>query len=403
MTKKCIYCRKDKAEEEFTLEHIFPQFLGGAYASDVFKTRDVCERCNNNLGLFVDAGFEKNWFVSNKLRFFAYAFLDPNNLTGLPLICMGESDLAPPEMNSTETCEAWLGPFGEAVFWIRPLDEMLYWYSGGNPITTKKVESRAYFLFSERSKILPELTWLSFRDAFEGRNVKKIMCTTVEGADPSEIGFQAPDELDLVRIKHFLDKTQESPVRKNRLSIYTQFDFRFLAKIAIGVAYALFGEKAIETTYAKELYKALWFREGDDEPLVQGATSLTTATDPHFAKMMGEENAATITVLPNPEGIVVNLNLGGSLNWVIKCASHENIDPDELTSLGAGKVIVLYKHLQRSVELPLSDYIAHKCGNVQNTNLTEISKISNLYQEWLMKNSVNFPEASKAIKSFTTK
>jgi hypothetical protein len=399
MKKKCIYCREDKNDEKFTLEHIFPQFLGGAYASDIFKTRDVCERCNNNLGLFVDAGFEKNWFVSNHLRFSAFAFLDPNNLTSVPLICMGESDLGPPGMDSTDVCEAWLGPFGEAVFWIRALDEKLYWYSGGNPITTKKVESRAYFLFSERTHNLPKLTWLSFRDAFEGRKVKKIMCTDVIGADPSEIGFSPPDELDQVRIQHFLNKTQENHARQHRLPIYTQFDFRFLAKIAIGVAHALFGEKALHTTYASELYKALWYRNGEEVPSVNGTTPLMHETNSVFAKMMGEENAVTITITPQSGGIALNLNLGGTLNWIIKCASHENIDADVLTSLGHGKVIVLYKYLQRSVELPLLDYMAHKRGNMPNASLTEIAKKANLYIDWLKQKQIDFPIISSAAEA----
>lgn len=66
--KRCIYCRQEKDDDQFTLEHVIPQFLGGAYTPESFKIRDVCKNCNNNLGLFVDAGFEKNWLVSNNLR-----------------------------------------------------------------------------------------------------------------------------------------------------------------------------------------------------------------------------------------------------------------------------------------------------------------------------------------------
>jgi len=149
--RKCIYCSSEKEESEFSLEHIIPQFLGGAYAPDKFKTRNVCKTCNSNLGLFVDASFEKNFLVYNHLNEAAYAFFDPGNPSGLPLTCMENSDLSPPEMNDTEVCELWLGPLGEQVFWIRPKDERLYWYSGGNPRTVKEVNNRAYFLFSERS------------------------------------------------------------------------------------------------------------------------------------------------------------------------------------------------------------------------------------------------------------
>ena len=60
--RECIYCRKLKEEDMFSLEHVIPQFLGGAYAPDQMKTKDVCRKCNSDLGLFVDAAFEKtNW------------------------------------------------------------------------------------------------------------------------------------------------------------------------------------------------------------------------------------------------------------------------------------------------------------------------------------------------------
>ncbi|ODQ37843.1 hypothetical protein BHC25_07065 [Mannheimia haemolytica] len=136
--KICIYCREEKEDDEFSLEHVIPQFLGGNFISDKFKTRHVCKKCNNNLGLFVDAAFEKDWLVFNYLSSESDAFFNPDNLTSLPLKCMGIGNLKPPYIEENEVCEHWLGPLGEQIFWIRPDDERLYWYSGGNPRTVKK-------------------------------------------------------------------------------------------------------------------------------------------------------------------------------------------------------------------------------------------------------------------------
>lgn len=205
--KSCIYCRKPKPEAEFTLEHVIPQFLGGAYGPDRFKTRDVCKSCNSNLGLFVDASFEKDWFVTHKLWDIAFSNFDPEKDVGLPLICMGHSDLKPPQIQPDETCESWLGPLGEQVYWVRRDDARLYWYSGGNPRTAKDIKSRAYFMFGERSGKNAMLPWRAFRDAFQGRRVKKVMCTTID-ADPKLIGFEEPDELDRARIEFFFVAAQ---------------------------------------------------------------------------------------------------------------------------------------------------------------------------------------------------
>ncbi|MFP3615752.1 HNH endonuclease, partial [Paraburkholderia sp. SIMBA_050] len=72
------------------------------------------------MGLFVDASFEKHWFVTEKLREIHYSTFDPSQEVGLPLICMGHSDLRPPMMEEGETCEAWIGPLGEQIYWVPP-------------------------------------------------------------------------------------------------------------------------------------------------------------------------------------------------------------------------------------------------------------------------------------------
>lgn len=144
----CMYCGTEIADSSSSLEHIIPQFLGGAYAPDRFKTHRSCRRCNNNLGLFVDAAFERDWTVGNNLAHLAresLALQGGQATTGVPLICMGLSELSPPRMEEGEVCESWLGPHGEQVYLIRQSDDRLYWYSGGNPITAKQEVSRAYF------------------------------------------------------------------------------------------------------------------------------------------------------------------------------------------------------------------------------------------------------------------
>ena len=80
MANICIYCGEEKDDSEFTFEHVIPQSLGGAYAPDQFKTHDVCVKCNGNLGLFVDAAFEKDWFVQSWLLMSAMAFFIQINL-----------------------------------------------------------------------------------------------------------------------------------------------------------------------------------------------------------------------------------------------------------------------------------------------------------------------------------
>lgn len=373
--KTCIYCKTDKDEDQFTLEHVISQFLGGAQAPDDLKTRNVCGTCNSNLGLFVDASFEKDFLVFNELNEAAYSFFNPDSPTSLPLRNMGISDLAPPEMKEDEICECWLGPLGEQIYWIRPSDERMYWYSGGNPRTVKKVKTRAYFIWSERSIKNPIITWLSFEDAFKGRKVRKVSCAQVEGADLADIGFSESDDLDFRRIEYFNNKCSNGQERKNRLSMYTRYDIRFMAKLAIGLGHVLFGESFDNSNYTKELHKALWFKEGSEEPSIVGQSNLGQHND-FLKKECGVSNGVTLTILPSSKYITLNLNISRKMNWTIGIAEIEDVKGFLKDELEHGLCVVLFKSLGKGLSLQLPDLIAHNSGNIINSELAEVEKLS---------------------------
>lgn len=378
--KTCIYCDTEKDDNEFSLEHIIPQFLGGAYAPDKFKTRNVCKKCNNNLGLFVDASFEKTFLVYNFLNEAAHAFFDPQNPAnvGLPLRCMGISkNLNPPHMEEMEICETWLGPKGEQVYWIRPHDESLYWYSGGNPRTTKSKKTRAYFLFSQNSEKNIVLPLAAFRDAFKGRKVKKLMCKHIVDSDSLEIlrniGFSEElDDIDQARIDYFNQVRSQTLTDTSEISFYTRFDLRFLAKIAVGIAYAVFGEKILYTEYMKELRNALWFKEGNEIPAVKSSPAFSENGDDTL--ILGEKHAVTITVKSSKEGVRVNLNIGMQLNWIVKCADMNDLTQEDINNnLGDGICLVLFEPLKKCVSLTYPEFLAHKTGDQPHPELVEIA------------------------------
>lgn len=369
--RECVYCGEMKEDDEFTLEHVIPQFLGGAQAPDDLKTKDVCGRCNNNLGLFVDAGFEKDFLVFNELNESAYAFFDPDRPVGLPLRCMGESDLELPDMGAGEVCELWLGPLGEQVFWLRPKDERTYWYSGGNPRAVKSIKSRVYFMFSERSLKAPVVSWMAFRGAFAERKVKKVMCTPVQGADLSEIGFSEPDDIDSQRIDYLRENCGSGQEQHVRVSMYVRYDIRFMAKLALGMAYVLFGDSFRRSPYARLLFNALWRREVDGEAGMLGAGAFNEKNE-YLKEHCGVDHGVTVTVLPVSEWIAVNLNLNRKMNWVVYCARKEDLPKDGLEALGEGFCVVMFKALQRGIRIGFPELALHNLGKKRNVLLDEI-------------------------------
>lgn len=380
--KDCIYCGESKEDNTFTLEHVIPQSLGGAYAPDELKTKDVCKDCNSNLGLFVDASFEKNHLVSNTLHLIARTFFDPANPTSLPLCCQGDSELVPPEMTDAEICELWLGPFGERVYWIRPKDERLYGYAGGNPMTVKRDESRAYFCFSKASTKDIDLVLLSFRDAFESRKgkkkkrkVKKISCTTIEGFDLANIGFSTPDNLDRERLSYFLQQTKDNQQAHGRMTMDAHFDQRFMSKLALGLSHALFGGEVRDSRYSQELRKGLWFRSGESIPEVRGVSTFSDQNS-LFKQHLGIDYGVTVTICPVDEAVGVVLNIGRTLAFAVMCAELEELSEAHVSQLGQGISLVLLGPLQSSVRLTTPELVAHNLGAVEHSELSEIAKLA---------------------------
>ena len=372
----CVYCREEKQIDEFSLEHVIPKFLGGNFVSDKFKIRNVCKKCNNNLGLFVDAAFEKDWLVFNHLNSQAHAFFNPVEPTSLPLRYVGSDVLNPPHMTDGEICEYWLGPLGEQIFWIRPNDEKLYWYAGGNPRTVKKKKTRAYFIFVERSLKNLNLVLLSFKDAFEGKPVKKIMCTACQ--DESilpRIGFSNSDSIDNERIKFFLESVRGGKVQHCQYTKNIFAENRFLAKLALGILHCLFNKSKFSSEYMDELYKQLWYRTGDNTPKIHGSRPFDEEGR-KFKILLGVPYGTTISILKDDNLLIMNLNINMELNYSIQCGEFEKLDDQEAKLFEQeGLCIVIYKSLQQVVELGFNEFLAHKNQNCINNKLAEIESM----------------------------
>lgn len=374
--RNCIYCGKSKEDDAFTLEHVIPQSLGGAYVPDELKTRDVCKACNSNLGLFVDAAFEKNHFVSNTLHLIARSFFDPDSPTSLPLSCYGYSELTPPGIVDEEVCELWLGPFGEKIYWVRPTDERMYWYAGGNPRTVKRQRTRAYFCFCEASTKNMELVLLSFRDAFKRRKVRKISCTAVEGFDVAKIGFSEPDELDSKRVSYFLQQTRGVQQAYGQMTINAYFDQRFMSKLALGLSHVLFGESESNSEYSQELRDGLWHRPGEPVPKVRGVSTFSER-DLHFKQLLGVDYGVTVTITPVVQEVGVILSIGKTLAFAVMCAELKNLSSAHVAQLGEGLSFVLCDPLQKSVQLTMPELIAHNLGVMKHSELLQMEKLAN--------------------------
>ncbi|MHB8225502.1 HNH endonuclease [Acidithiobacillus sp.] len=365
----CLYHRDTATEvNDFTLEHIIPDPLGGRLAPDWLKLRNVCKQCNNNIGHFVDASFTHSWFVAQLLHKISHRINSNTPHASIPLNPLGLSGHRPSYMENDETCEAWLGPHGELVFWIRPTDERFVTYMGGNPRTTRTTQSRAYFFPNTQSENDIEKMLNSFRDALPKKLVKKVIFGQWGNVAPEAYGFSEPDALDRSRLEFFNSRISVNMTDQITIPIGQEFDWRFLAKLAIGIGYTTYGDHYLSSPYYQSLKNGLWHWHGVESPRIHGMSFFTPsdiANDSSnlFTQSTGIRNAVTILIKPQGTSLAVLLNIDKERFWVVQASDFVGLDPQiAFSKYGEGLAVILCKEKSLMCEVGLPDLLAHFLG-----------------------------------------
>ncbi len=372
-TFRCLYCDLDKPDSEASLEHAVPQFMGGDSSPQQFHLRNVCTTCNNRLGLFVDASYAKSWFVTNMLAEAARLLCTDASDPGLPLRYIGHATLANLNVPDDEVAEYWLGPSGESIVWIRPHDDRMDSYSGGNPIDTKTKPSVAYFFPTSADAVRYELGFQSFRRAFKKRKVRKILSAEIRDSSgatvlPSLCGYDVPNPIDTTNLSAISSAIAAGNIPA-RLSINTRFDLRFICKIALGVGYSLFGDDFLKSETAPELRKGLWPKKEEPIPAVRGMSTLPFDR-PQLGSIVGYPSAVAIMVMKIKDHWSLTVSIDQKLPFVI------NLGPATLTSSyvnsDEGYTLLLFPYLDKSIELTTAGLLAHRHGSLKHPELNRI-------------------------------
>ncbi|WP_157652280.1 HNH endonuclease [Burkholderia ubonensis] len=368
-TRNCIYCDRDKPITEFSLEHIFPDSLGGSLCCDLFKTRQVCQRCNNLSGLFIDGPFIKSWFRNNHDAVASrdYLTLDAQDST-LPLIYMGEIGAI---STTDEVCESWLGPCGEHVYHFhRRDDERFATYLGGDPIARQKDTGRAYLALTVTHPWWIGLALRSFKAHF--RRARRYALNFHVTDDRADSPFlHAPDERtpsDIAKIQSLGNGT-----RHINMSIGLNAEARFMAKIARAIGYNLFGDEFLATPYAAHLKDAMWEQDHDRAATipVYGTGFWGTVVD-SIKDLLSWRGAYTIVLSPGKDRFGLHLTTPAGRSAHIAVSD----DPSlwrEMSTVHAGQVYVLAPQAKKFVgPIPLLEYAAHVTGSWKQPALLEL-------------------------------
>jgi hypothetical protein len=224
---KCIYCNKER--EEFTKEHIIPKLIGGSLEPvNPFLINNVCRRCNNIAGLYIDAPFTKNWFLNSARASNAKKCVDLKSNPILPLKYMGTLSQLKHEK---KICEYWMGPTGDGIYHFHePYPEEKNIGIDGRP-RNRKVEFDRGFVFLMIRSNNPEWHPSIIYSVIE--NFKGATFYLANGSPPEIQEFHViPNELDPLH-RHVLDLNGKK--HSCDISISIGFEERFIAKIALGI------------------------------------------------------------------------------------------------------------------------------------------------------------------------
>jgi hypothetical protein len=380
VTNQCSYCFGRKLLQEFSYEHIWPDALGGDYLPSLWQTRNICERCNNLSGLFVDGEFIKSWFGSNERASSSMGFLDPNDpvQSNFPLHFLGQ--LSHPELLDDEVAEFWVGPCGAHVTHIRPKHETLWdTYAGGKPTRKRSAWGSAYLAVTTSERFWLIVSLISFHNHFRRADRVVVNMPAPQGFVPpfQEIDLEDSDQARKIRIARSSgDASLIQEQIRLQFAIKTDLGSRLLAKLALGVGRELLGEAFLQTGYAAILRNALWERDAAvrSKLAIVGTGYFAENVPALAAKFLSWPNAWTLTLWNMASGLML---LVGTPTGRIMTVLISN-EPGLLSVLNGrfaeGEVYITIPALRYALQRPLAlrDMIAH------NTKMASVKELSEL-------------------------
>lgn len=373
--KRCIYCDKKKPSSEFSLEHIFPDAMGGNICPDPFKTRDVCRSCNSTMGLFVDGSVIKSWFAKNAESLAYREFVDLKNpKSWMPFAYMGVDHSL--KFGQNEICEIWLGPFGEHLYHVHEIDDPRYdSYAGGNPINRRSAPGRAYLFLTVPEPEKYSLTIRSFAQQFKKTN-RYAGNFGIEGLD-NATDFVAPLPADLVAEHTALaQRARSGDEWKIRVVYEIGFEERFLAKLARGMGYKLFGESYLGTPYGAAMQLALWEKDRAVRgKLIRGVPLMSPklqAVKSHTS--LPGTYSILLWALADVFALILTLPDGSSLSVVIS-DKPALWSAAEFDCYREGVMYIVAPQVETCVgPMPFPDFLAHVLGKAPSQPIASLER-----------------------------
>nr|WP_230968056.1 HNH endonuclease [Nostoc sp. WHI] len=367
--RRCIYCGERKELTKFSLEHIFPQSLGGSSLSNLFKTHHVCRYCNSIIGQWVDGSFIRNWFTQNFKASIANVYIDSQGNCILPLSYMGRVKRF--ETSEQEICEFWLGPCGDSIYHFHDAFDSRYdTFVGGNPINLKKNPGDVYIIAVPTNPFWQKIVFNSFISHFN--KARRFICNAPDENNGEWI-FSKSSEKEKAIIKILMEARGTDHEVNNLIDPYSHE--RFLAKIALGLGFNIFGDKYLETDYAQFLRDILWRKKPNNTSELKRFLGYFDPVGESLKVILPWEGAHTFLIMSIGDYFILCMCIYGKafLNVVI---SDERSLWSDHKNYSDGQIFLVVPQLSKALNpISLPIYISHKLQELPAKELQELEAL----------------------------
>lgn len=371
MSKRiCIYCGKEFEEKDMTREHVIPQVLGGNIEEqNPFIAYNVCKRCNNIAGTFIDGVFAKQFLVNAYINTIKTRYTDINVNPFIPPAYLGKiSDI---KFND-KICEWWVEYDGTSIFHFhKPYEEKKSATVVGKPTYIKSNEIDKGFLFvyiNSNNPIWQTIVVNSIRKTFKDT----IIYLGNGSNEVCEIFSRIPTQLE--DLHNLITKKLENKEQfKIELSTDLHINDRFTCKMALGMC-AIFLEDEFALTYeATQLRNGMWAKEHEafNDIKIHGQGLMYSTEVDKYLKM---DNCHVITLVKLDEGIFLKLSLWGKMASTVLLTEDEKMLKNQIPD-GYGLVYVIAPGLKKCIgPINLTQYIGFILGNNSHEQLANLKK-----------------------------
>lgn len=365
----CLYCNQEKNESEFSEEHVLPQAVGGNLSpTNPFKTPDVCKRCNNVAGLFIDTGFIKSWFThaarSEEAR--RHIRLDQNTI--FPLSFMGP---IPELAHEDKICDFWLGPTGDSIYHFHsPYEEVqnMPVLVGPAPNLRQSVDPGFVFVFLVPSN---SVWWIPILRSII-LQFKNSALFLANGNAPAGGAF-SPIPENLAELLKTLE-SMRGESHHMQLQISIDGETRFLAKLALGMGHLFLAPSFSSSPDAKILRDMMWARTREERANIpMRGSGFLGQGDFTGKEFLSWREGHVLTLLPVGGTIALHASFYGKQCATIQIS--ENPEHWAGRGLENGVVYVVSPGLRRCVgPISLSDFLAHHLDQAKCEALIQLER-----------------------------